>query len=196
MQKTLGWDLLEKPFCFLMGHQTFAVSWIKPCPANIPAALEQLWVHGAHTCSLLIVWSRGFSQKSCTGGLRAVNISCRSGHWASAVTCRQVNTPTVIHPKAPPTSWLLSGKSGTCGFVWRHGMKLFSGSFDSKCLRKQGIQVEGADCILKIRQLVKYHGKFGPMVLLVASILWLNTVPQLQSRLSAWFTATHEYLNV
>lgn len=50
-------------------------------------------------------------------------------------------------------------------------MKLFSGSFDSKCLRKQGIQVEGADCILKIRQLVKYHGKFGPMVLLVASIL-------------------------
>lgn len=114
-----------------------------PLPTrHIPAALEQLWILGAHTCTLLIVWSKGFSQRSCTSGMRAVNVSCRSGHSAPAVTCRQVNTPTVIHPKIPPTSWFLAGKCGTSGMVWRHGTKLFSGSLDSKCLRKQGIQVE------------------------------------------------------
>lgn len=116
------------------------MSWIKPCPATF-LQLEQLGILGAHTCTLLIVWSRGFSQRSCPGGMRAVNVSCRSGHLATAVTCRQVNTPTVMHPKIPPTSCFLCGKWGTSGMVWRHGMKLFSASFDSKCLWKQGIQV-------------------------------------------------------
>lgn len=56
-------------------------------------------------------------------------------------------------------------------------------------------ELEGPACILKISQL-RNHGKFGPMILLVASILWLNTVLQLQSQLLAWFTAALEYPNV
>lgn len=107
MQKTLGLGPARGAFLVFSwdSRHLLCLGSNPPLPArHIPAALEQLWVLGAHTCTLLIVRSRGFSQRSGTGGMRAVNVSCRSGHLASAVICRQVNTPRVIQPQTPPSS--------------------------------------------------------------------------------------------
>lgn len=164
---------------------------------HIPAGLEQLRILTAHTCTLLIELSRVFSwggwywwNKRYECQLQTWSHSCsnylRAGRYTPELSSLKSHLPAACFlANVGPLGWLEAVEGN-----------YFQDHLTTSACRYREYKLQGADCILKIRQLVRSHGKFGLVVLLVASILWLNAVLQFQSQLLAWFTATLEYLNV
>lgn len=133
------WDLLEKPFLFAHGSPDIGsvLDQSLPCQhapfLQPPAALGACSTH-VHTINSV---RQGILPEEVHGWDEGRQFQLQS--WSL-----QVNTGKYTHSHPPQNLTnqpSLSGKCGTSGMVWRHGMKFFSGSFDSKCLRKQGIQV-------------------------------------------------------
>lgn len=182
-----------------MGGQTFAASLDPSLPANTPhscgswAATDTYCTH-VHTINrvkqgFLLRWVILLERVLWTS---AADVVTQYSHYLRAGRY----TPELSSLKSHLPAAFLLANVGLLGWFEAAEGNYFQDHLTTSACRYRECKLQGADCLLKIRQLVRSHGKFGLVVLLVASILWLNAVLQFQSQLLAWFTAILEYLNV